>query len=135
VSKNKDKRKEKCCSYFLTHKLIEKGIDWRIFSEVWHNDKDFREYYEIDRLMMGFTEKLSEIMEENNWSQKELANKLKLSNYYLGELLKGALDLSLSEIIKILLKLNKRAILNIVELEDDFVPKKGNYNKCQNGKM
>jgi DNA-binding Xre family transcriptional regulator len=111
MSKNKDKKKEE-------------EITWKTFSNQWNNYEEFREYYEIHRLICDFTEALAKIMVENGWSQQELAKKLGVSNYYLSKLLKGLKDITLRDIAKLLLKLNKRASLKFVKLEDDFVPLK-----------
>jgi len=101
-----------------------KEINWKTFSDQWKSDDEFREYYEIDRLMGMFTEALAEVMINNSWKQKDLAKNLGVSDSYLGRLLKGKKNVSLKTIVRMMLKLNKRAYLSVAELEDDFVPLK-----------
>src|SRR4030042_5458285 len=113
----------------MINENYNKEITWKTFSDQWKTDDEFREYYEVDRLMGMFIEALAEIMLDNSWKQKDLAKNLGVSNSYLGRLLKGKKNVSLKTIARMLLKFGKRASISVAELEDDFVPSKNHVSE------
>jgi transcriptional regulator with XRE-family HTH domain len=74
-------------------------------------DKEFRRFFAQEDLIMEFTETLCELLEKENISRKELAERLGKTKGFVSQLLNGGRNLTLRTLADILHVLGYRASL------------------------
>jgi len=81
----------------------------------WMNDAEKSEDFQVEKLILHFTEEVFAVMKARNLSQADLARKLDKSPAYVSKMLAGETNFTLRSLVRIARALDLRLQLGLVD--------------------